>query len=97
MDTPLTTPRFTIFTTTWCHQCLAAKTWFKKHGLEAGRDFDEVNIEESAEAAATVEKLNQGYRSVPTLLMPDGRTLTEPSKDQLAAFFPLLTEIAPTV
>lgn len=80
--------RFTVYTTAWCHHCVAAKDWLKKHGLEPGRDFDEINIEEDPAAADIVEKLNDGYRTVPTFHLADGTVFTEPTDDELAKFFP---------
>ena len=42
-------------------------------------DFVYVNIHQKPKAAAIVRKINHGYESVPTLVFPDGSTLTEPS------------------
>jgi mycoredoxin len=80
-------PRFTLFTTTWCPQCFQAKAWLKQHGLEPGRDFDEIDIEVDTDAAATVEQLTGGYRSVPTFQLSDGTVFSEPSPAELAAHF----------
>jgi mycoredoxin len=79
--------RFTLYTTAWCHHCVMAKEWLKKHGLEPGRDFTEINIEEDPDAAAMVEKLNDGYRSVPTFLMPNGESFHEPTIAELEQRF----------
>jgi len=65
------------------------RDWLNKHNLQLGRDYQEIDINESAEAAELVEKLNDGFRSVPTLVWPDGRILTEPSNQELAAHFGL--------
>jgi mycoredoxin len=80
-------PHFTMYTTSWCHHCLQTKDWLKKKGLEPGRDFTEINIEEDESAAAEVEKLNDGYRSVPTILMPDGSVYREPTLADLGRIF----------
>lgn len=69
-----------------------AKDWLKKHGLEPGRDFTEINIEEDPEAAAMVEKLNDGYRSVPTFLLPNGESFHEPTTSDLEHHFPTLVQ-----
>jgi mycoredoxin len=45
--------------------------------------FTYVNIHQDAQAAALVRSINQGNESVPTLLFPDGSTLTEPSVNEL--------------
>ena len=41
--------------------------------------FEYVNILEDAAGAAQVKAINDGNASVPTLVFPDGSTLTEPS------------------
>ena len=41
--------------------------------------FEYVNILEDAVGSARVKEINDGYASVPTLVFPDGSTLTEPS------------------
>ena len=42
-------------------------------------EFDYVNIMEDATGSARVKEINNGNASVPTLVFPDGSTLTEPS------------------
>jgi mycoredoxin len=51
----------------------------------AGIDFEEIDIDRNADAAATVLAINGGYRTVPTILLPDGRVLVEPSRRDLLA------------
>ena len=46
-------------------------------------EFEYINIHQNPDAAAWVRSINNGYESVPTLLFPDGTTLTEPSAGQL--------------
>lgn len=46
-------------------------------------DFDYINIRQEPQAAAFVRSVNHGNESVPTLLFPDGSTLTEPSASEL--------------
>lgn len=43
------------------------------------------NIDGDLEARNQVMTINNGYASVPTLVFPDGTTLTEPSFRQLRA------------
>ncbi len=70
-----------MYTTTWCPDCWRAKRVMES--LKVG--FVEVDITKDEEAVALVEKLNNGHRSVPTILFPDGSVLTEPSTTQLTA------------
>ena len=45
----------------------------------AGAEFDYVNIAEDPDGRGQVMAINDGNASVPTLVFPDGSTLTEPS------------------
>ena len=45
--------------------------------------FDYINIHRDPEARERVRDINNGYESVPTLVFPDGSTLTEPSTGEL--------------
>jgi mycoredoxin len=45
--------------------------------------YEYVNIRQNAQAAAQVREINNGNESVPTLLFPDGSTLTEPSAGEI--------------
>ncbi len=42
-----------------------------------------VNIHKDESGRQHVKQINNGYESVPTLVFPDGSTLTEPSTDEL--------------
>jgi mycoredoxin len=42
-----------------------------------------VDIDQDESAARALESLARGFRSVPTLLWPDGSLLIEPSLDEL--------------
>jgi mycoredoxin len=50
---------------------------------QAKISHDYVNIHKDAQAAEIVRGINRGYESVPTLIFPDGSTLTEPSNLEL--------------
>ena len=47
--------------------------------------FEYVDIHQDSAAAARVRAINNGNESVPTLVFPDGSTLTEPSVGELKA------------
>lgn len=49
----------------------------------ADADFEYFDIHKTLEARERVREINQGYESVPTLVFPDGSTLTEPSAGEL--------------
>ena len=75
---PMTT--LTIYTTHWCGDCARTKSFLRRNAIP----YEEIDIEHDASAAATVIRLNNGHRSVPTLVFPDGSILTEPSNRELA-------------
>ena len=65
----------TMYTTTWCAFCKRLKSQLAREGIEMA----EVNIEEDAAAADFVMSVNGGNQTVPTVVFPDGRALTNPS------------------
>jgi mycoredoxin len=54
-----------IYSTTWCGDCQVTKTFLRKFNIP----FEEVNIEEHPDAASYVMQVNNGRRSVPTLVV----------------------------
>ena len=63
----------------------ACPTVYPVQGMlkQAQADFEYINIYEDYDAREHVREINNGYESVPTLVFPDGSTLTEPSERQL--------------
>jgi mycoredoxin len=72
-----------MYVTTWCGDCRMAKRWFESHGIA----YESINIEEDDKAAEYVARVNRGYRSVPTIVFPDGSILVEPGPRDLASKF----------
>ncbi|MDD5368252.1 MAG: glutaredoxin domain-containing protein [Anaerolineaceae bacterium] len=71
-----------IYGTTWCGMCRRTRGYLDRQQIP----YEFINIDDNEEAGAFVEKVNRGYRSVPTLVSPDGSILTEPSESQLIAW-----------
>lgn len=69
----------TMYTTVWCGYCRRLKAQLDRAGIE----FREVDIEHDPEAATLVASLNGGNRTVPTVVLPDGTALTNPTIDQI--------------
>lgn len=67
--------RIILYTSNVCGHSWAVEQFIKKHNVPA----EIINISEEPEARETVMAINNGYASVPTLVFPDGSTLTEPS------------------
>lgn len=59
--------------------------WYPVRGMlqQADVDFEYVNIHQDIAARERVKDINNGYESVPTLVFPDGSTLTEPTAREL--------------
>jgi mycoredoxin len=70
-----------MYTTVWCGYCRRLKAELNRAGI----GFREVNIEDDTAAAAFVASVNGGNRTVPTVLLPDGSALSNPTVDQIVA------------
>ncbi|MEZ4673650.1 MAG: glutaredoxin domain-containing protein [Caldilineaceae bacterium] len=68
-----------MYTTNWCPDCWRAKQVLKSMNVS----YQEINIHEDEDAVDVVIQLNNGNRSVPTIVFPDGSVLTEPSTTTL--------------
>lgn len=69
-----------IYGATWCPDCQRAKKFFGEHRVE----YDWIDITDNDDAIAYVEKVNNGNRSIPTIIYPDGTIQVEPSNVELA-------------
>ena len=77
-----------FYGTNWCPDCLRAKRILEREEIE----FQEINVEIDKDAEARVRQLNNGNRSVPTIIFPDGTQLTEPSGSELREKLRSLTQ-----
>ena len=65
----------TMYTTQWCAFCRRLKSQLARDGIE----IVEVDIEADPDAADYVMAVNGGFQTVPTIVFPDGSSLTNPS------------------
>jgi mycoredoxin len=68
-----------MYSTQHCSDCQRAKAFFEANNIPYVR----VLIEGNHEATEFVMKVNNGFRSVPTIVFPDGSVLVEPSWQEL--------------
>ena len=68
-----------IYGTTWCPDCFRAKQVFERLKIP----YTWIDIENDKQAMAYVQKVNGDYRSVPTIVFPDGSILVEPGNKEL--------------
>jgi mycoredoxin len=66
-----------VYTASWCGPCKRLKNRLTDRGIT----FDEVDVEEDAEAADWVAEANGGSWLVPTVRLPDGTAMVNPSVD----------------
>jgi thioredoxin reductase (NADPH) len=69
-----------VYSTVWCPDCKRAKQFFGEQLVP----YTNIDIENDPDAMAYVERVNDGKRSVPTIVFPDGSILVEPSNAELA-------------
>lgn len=59
----------------WCGDTRRARHFMDDFGVA----YEWIDVDEDKEATETVKSLNGGFRSIPTILFPDGSKLTEPN------------------
>ena len=72
-----------MYAAEWCPDCRRAKFFFKRKKI----DVLEVDVNADKKAEEFVKELNNGFRSVPTIILPDGSMMVEPSAEELEAKF----------
>jgi mycoredoxin len=65
----------TLYISTYCGSARSVERLLREHGVA----MEVINIDDDPEARRRLIELNGGYASVPTLILADGRRLTEPS------------------
>ncbi|MDA9865566.1 glutaredoxin family protein [bacterium] len=80
--------KITMYSTTWCSDCARTKMFFQENNIE----YEEIDIEKNPKAMKIVEDINNGNRSVPTVIIDkeDGKEpqiKVEPSREELNQIF----------
>ena len=70
-----------IYGTSWCGPCHTLKRLLTEHEVA----FTYVDIETTPDAAEFIMTINGGNQTVPTVLFPDGSTLTNPRLSEVTA------------
>jgi mycoredoxin len=68
-----------MYGTAWCYETKRARNVFDQNNIP----YEYIDIDYDMDARKYVEKVNQGFRSVPTIVFPDGSIIVEPSVDAL--------------
>jgi thioredoxin reductase (NADPH) len=69
-----------VYGAPWCPDCKRAKKFLAEHRVA----YDWIDIDEDAAGLAYVEKLQDGGRTIPTVVFADGSHLVDPSDEELA-------------
>ena len=75
----MTESEITVYGTIWCPDVRRTRQFLDQHGIA----YKWIDIDKDPQARAFVERVNNGYRSVPTIVFADESTLTEPSTSEL--------------
>jgi mycoredoxin len=73
------TKKIILYGTVWCGGSRRCRLLLERYSIP----YQWVDIDQDNNAGRLVERLNRGYRSVPTIVWPDGSMLTEPSEEDL--------------
>ncbi len=68
-----------MYGTTWCGDCRRVKRVLSERGVQ----YRWIDIETEPGAAERMLELNGGLWKTPTMILPDGKVLVEPSTSQL--------------
>lgn len=69
-----------MYGVSWCGDCRRARRVF----AAVGTSYEDIDVDADAQAEAFITQLNNGKRSVPTIVFPDGSVMVEPGDDDLA-------------
>jgi len=69
-----------IYGVAWCVDCRRAQKFLQSNKIA----YEFINIDQDKNGEQFVIKVNRGFRSVPTIIFPDGSILVEPSNRQLS-------------
>ena len=75
----LSPTQIVFYGASWCGDCRRARRIFTEKAI----DILYIDIDTDEKAAEFVKNQNQGFQSIPTIIFPDGSTLTEPDRAEL--------------
>ncbi|HZS15788.1 MAG TPA: FAD-dependent oxidoreductase [Candidatus Dormibacteraeota bacterium] len=69
-----------VYGAPWCPDCRRAKKFLSEHRVA----YEWIDVDEDAEGLRLVERLQNGGRTIPTVVLADGSHLVDPSDEELA-------------
>lgn len=79
MTQPQRSADIVVYGTRWCGLSNRTRRLLDQHEIP----YTFVDIDENREAGQYVQEVNRGFRSVPTIVFPDGSVLVEPQTWEL--------------
>jgi mycoredoxin len=74
-----TTNAIKFYGAMWCGDTRRARNWFDANSVP----YEWIDVDKNKEAEEYVKSVNNGFRSIPTIIFTDGSRLTEPSVRKL--------------
>jgi glutaredoxin-like protein len=71
----------TMYGADWCGDCRRSKRLLEEFDVQVNH----IDVESDEAAAAKVQEINGGAKSIPVIVFSDGTHLTEPSDNDLKA------------
>ena len=68
-----------VYGTRWCGDTKRTRLFLEDHNIK----YVFIDIDQDKDGERIVRNLNEGARSVPTIIFPDGRILVEPDEHTL--------------
>jgi mycoredoxin len=72
--------KIVVYGTDWCPDCTRARRVLEENSVA----YAWIDVDKETQADAFVRSVNQGKRSVPTIVFPDGSIQVEPTNRALA-------------
>lgn len=82
--------QITLYGTHWCPDCKQSKRFFGENRIQ----YKYVDVDQDEDGLAFVVEVNDGSRTIPTIVFPDGDVLVEPSNAELAEKLGMQTQAA---
>lgn len=73
------TEKITLYVSKWCSHSRSIERFLEQQDIPVHK----ITVDGDADARAELKKINDGFASVPTLILADGTKLTEPSLAEL--------------
>jgi mycoredoxin len=73
------TPTIKFYGAMWCGDTRRARNWFDNKNVA----YEWIDVDKDKAAEELVKSLNNGFRSIPTIVFADGSKLVEPSTRKL--------------